>query len=108
MNLEKAILWKEIQAVVLAVMCCAQCAFIAAVGVEACKTPAILTPPSTTGCHLNEHECSDHGCCLEYDSCGGDDPSCPKDSCCYVGGPPEFMSRSDASTTRVMRPKRRL
>lgn len=64
----------------------------------ACDTPAVLTPPSTTGCRLNEQECNDHACCPLNDFvCGGDDPHCFTGYCCPTGGPlgPQAQ-RSDA------------
>lgn len=68
------------------------------------STPSPIPPSGDAPCiTTTEHECSDHGCCLELESCGGDDPSCPATSCCYVGGPPEF----GVSSQRKMRPKRR-
>jgi hypothetical protein len=63
--------------------------------VTSCSTPAILNPPSGNGCRLTEHECMDHACCLENFSCGGDDPACPINECCYLGPPAEGI-RNDA------------
>jgi hypothetical protein len=48
-----------------------------------------LQPPTGPNteypCGVNGVQCSGHMCCGENFVCGGDDPTCPKGACCYVG-----------------------
>jgi hypothetical protein len=62
-------------------------------------------PQPGAPCGNVEHECFDdagnfnHACCPVNTVCGGGmgSASCPADSCCFIGTPPDFLKFGDAS-----------
>jgi hypothetical protein len=49
-------------------------------------SPAPLQKPQPGyPCGTGWHRCNDGSCCGNGRSCGGDDPTCPVGTCCFIG-----------------------
>lgn len=59
---------------------------IITVCLTSCQTPDVLKVDTKLyTCGVSGHSCGNGACCGEYEDCGGQVLSCPKDMCCYNG-----------------------
>lgn len=66
------------------------------------------TPQNTSSvypCTVLGHACDDSQCCRSNETCGGDDPTCPNDRCCSIGGPDPDQTNVLGEKRRPSRPK---